>query len=256
MAATPGKNYVLGKGKLFFDQFAPGSNTGTGEMYFGNTPELTTTSDQTTLDHYDADAGLNVKDDSVTTEQNNTGSFTTDNISNENVALFYQGIIERKTVVSGPTADTLTLRRGRHYQLGSSADHPAGARNVTGVTVTVDGAVVAAEGNYVVDSVLGRIEVLPNAEDIEDGDVATVAGTAAAGVQEIIIGRGDEIRGALRFVSNNPKGTQKDYFWPSVKLTPNGDFALKGDDWQTIPFNFEALKKDEDTEFVYITPRG
>ena len=30
---------------------------------------------------------------------------------------------------------------------------------------------------------------------------------------------------------------------PYVKISPNGDYALKGDEWQQIPFNIEILKK-------------
>ena len=33
-----------------------------------------------------------------------------------------------------------------------------------------------------------------------------------------------------------------DYFFPAVSLSPNGDFALKGDEWQQIPLNVEILK--------------
>jgi hypothetical protein len=29
---------------------------------------------------------------------------------------------------------------------------------------------------------------------------------------------------------------------PYVKLSPNGDYALKGDEWQQIPLSIEVLK--------------
>ena len=41
---------------------------------------------------------------------------------------------------------------------------------------------------------------------------------------------------------------------PSVKLSPNGDYALKSDEWQQIPFNVEILKP-EGMEAVYADDR-
>lgn len=82
-----GKQYVVGKGRVYFAPFVPGTfDFDGGEDYMGNTPELSTSQDQSTLDHYDSDSGLNVKDESVVTEQNVTGTLVTDNISVENVA--------------------------------------------------------------------------------------------------------------------------------------------------------------------------
>lgn len=53
------------------------------------------------------------------------------------------------------------------------------------------------------------------------------------------------IEGSLRFISFNPKGDKIDYFMPKVSITPNGDFAMKGDDWQILPFTIEVKKKGE-----------
>ena len=46
----------------------------------------------------------------------------------------------------------------------------------------------------------------------------------------------------LMFLANNPKGADFHYYLPWVKITPNGDYAMKGDEWQQIPFSLEALK--------------
>lgn len=257
MAATPGKDYVIGKGRLFFDPFPTGTKTGTGELYFGNTPELSTSSDQETLDHYDADAGLNVKDESVTIEDNMTGQFVTDNISPDNVSLFFGG--ERgMTTVTAATAvvETFTdVKLGRFLQLGAGALTPSGVRNVTNVVVKVGAVTVAATGNYEVDLELARIFIESDAVGIVEGDDVEVTYDIEAGTRDVIVGRGTEIRGALRFISANPVGTQKDFYWPYVKLVANGDFSLKGDEWLQIPFSFEVLKKDATTERVYIDNR-
>ena len=86
--AGPGKNYTIGKGRLYFALFAPGSKTSViGERYLGNSPELTITREQETLDHIDADEGLNVKDESIVISNSLGGSFSTDNIDPENLAM-------------------------------------------------------------------------------------------------------------------------------------------------------------------------
>ncbi|QHJ72774.1 structural protein [Proteus phage P16-2532] len=56
------QNYVVGRGRLFFDKFVDGCNNSEhGEMYFGNTPELSLSSDTETLDHYSSDYGMREK---------------------------------------------------------------------------------------------------------------------------------------------------------------------------------------------------
>lgn len=265
--ATPGKDYVVGKGRLYFELFPTGTKSGNGELYFGNTPELSTTADSETLDHYDADAGLNVKDESITIENNVTGAFVTDNISPENVALFFSGDLTSATVAAATALEEeFVAKRGRFIQLGTSEATPSGVRKVVNVVVAKltpapdpeDPPVstpITPAGNLDIDLELGRVFIEPDAPDLADDDEIKITYDIEASTREVIVGKGTEIRGALRFISNNPVGTQKDYYWPYVKLTPNGDFALKGDEWQQIPFSFEVLKKDDQTERVYVDVR-
>lgn len=252
------KDYTIGKGRLFFDQFAPGTKTGTGEMFFGNAPEVTTNADVETLDHYDSTEGLNVKDESITTENNLGGSFTVDTINADNLALWFAGSIQQAAVTAATgVSETFKVRRGRFYQLGVTQETPTGARNVTNVEITSGSpsSAIALANNVEVDLETGRIYIEVDAPDIEDGDTITVTYDIEASARKIVIGRGQEIRGALRFVSANPVGKQKDYYWPYVKITSNGDYSLIGDEWMTMSFNFEVLKKDTATERVYIDIR-
>lgn len=253
------KGYTIGKGRLFFDQFAPGTKTGTGEMFFGNAPEVTTNADAETLDHYDSTEGLNVKDESITTENNLGGSFTVDTINADNLALWFAGQVlsSMVTAATGET-ETIRVRRGRFYQLGTTAEMPTGARNVTNVTITTGDPATPIDlpGNAEVNLEAGRIYIEVDAPDIEDDADITVTYDIEASTRKIIIGKGQEIRGALRFESNNPHGGQKDYYWPYVKITSNGDYSLIGDEWMTMSFNYEVLKRDSATERVYIDVRS
>lgn len=262
------KDYTIGKGRLFFDQFAPGTKTGTGEMFFGNAPEVTTNADAETLDHYDSTEGLNVKDESITTENNLGGSFTVDSINADNLALWFAGAVRNAMVTaSAGESESIAVLRGRFYQLGGSLELPTGARNVKNVTISTsvpaadpaNPAVVTAialPGNVEVDLESGRLYVEIDAPDIKDGATLTVTYDIEASTRKIIIGKGQEIRGALRFISANPVGKQKDYFWPYVKITSNGDYSLIGDEWMTMSFNYEVLKRDTATDRVYVDVRN
>jgi hypothetical protein len=243
--AGPNKDYTIGKGRLYFDQFAPGTTSGMGERYFGNTPELTNSAETETLDHYDADQGLNVKDESITTENNLSGSFVTDHISPENIALWYTGTTAPITQLAATAqTDTITqATRGRSYQLGITEATPTGVRHVNNVVVKKGGSAVAdVDTNFEIDLDKGRVFIETDAPDVVDNDTLTVEYDIKPSSRTVIVGKGDEVRGALRFLSANPVGTQKDYFWPYVKITPNGDFALKGSEWMQLGFSFEVLK--------------
>ena len=257
MKAPDGKNYTLGRGKLYFDPFAAGTQTLTGQRYFGNTPEFSTSSDSEELEHFDSDNGVNVKDDSVTLSNTRSGSFTTDNINLDNVALFFLGAKSTLTQTAlTAQSETRAVKRGRFYQLGLTDTNPTGYRFLNNVVVKIGSTVVAAANNFELDLDTGRIYIEAGAPDITEGAQLAITYDVKAYTQDRVISSSNEAVGALHFESTNPKGKLFDYDWPYVKITPNGDFSLKsGDDWQTIPFNVEFLKKGS-LETVYITSRG
>lgn len=260
MNTPDGKNYALGRGKLFFAMFAAGTLVAAdGQRYFGNTPEFSTTSESEELEHFDSDNGVNIKDDSVTLSNTRSGSFTTDNISLDNVAMFYLG--EKSSFAQAAqtgVTTTVTAKRGRYYQLGETEANPSGVRKLTTVAVTVNAVPLTVDIglNLEYDMELGRVYIESDAPDIADDDVLVFTWSTAAYTQNKVISSSNEIVGAMYFECTNPKGEKYDYFWPYVKISPNGDFNLKsGDDWQSIPFNVEFLKKDG-YETVYITDRA
>ena len=352
-------DYVVGRGRLFFGQFKPGTRNARGERYFGNTPALSLAQDEETLDHYNSDAGVRVKDASVTLQNDSSGSFQCDNISDANLALWFRGIIAQRVeagsaaatgtvtlTTTGPAAgDTVTINgmevefvdanpvgmqvliggtlgetatalaafivntptlgvtatsnvgvvtltatapgsggnevtlestganitvsgatltggtdveetltgveRGLWYQLGKTDATPQGVRGVGSVEIAgLDADQYTVEGNT------GRIYIKPDATGIADGVTnLTVSYGVRATVEDVVIAKGETIEGAMTFLANNATGSNRDYHWPYVKLMPEGDFALKGDDWQNMTFNFEILLRDETVERQYITKR-
>lgn len=261
-----GKSYVIGKGKLYFAPFTPGTKTiAVAERYLGNSPELSSTISQDTLDHIDADQGLNVKDDQVTIQNDLTGAFKLDSIEPDNVAMWFGGDIENATIMAATAIidPDQVGKKGRWYQLGTSDINPSGARKVVNVIVSsvvpaviiTDPPVVTvipALNNFEFDLVRGRVYIEADAPGVTDGTMLRFKYDQEATTRETIIAKGDEVRGAMRFIAHNPHGADKDYFWPYVKVTSNGDYALKGDSWQEMTFNYEVLKRDDTVERLYI----
>lgn len=254
------KKYTLGRGKLYFDQFVKGTQTKTGERYFGNTPEFNLTVESESLDHFNSDEGVRVKDDSVLLELNRTGSFITDHISPENIALFFLAEASTLTVASA-TAQEYTFTRAveadRYYQIGESASNPTGDRNISNVTI-VDadnsGTTFVEGTDYTVDLALGRLYVPAGSAMV--GKKPKITRDIAASTRTQIVSQADAVvEGALRFIAYNPKGELLDYYFPHVRVSPNGDFALKGDEWQQLSFTIEVLKLDENTASMYIDGR-
>ncbi len=255
------KNYTLGRGKLMFGQFLPGTQRPNGERYLGNSPELTYTAEQETLDHYYSDGGIRVKDASVILQQDYMGNFTLDDINLANMAMFFLGEAQTLSVVGGPVTDELHsgVRLGFRYQLGTSDTNPQGVRQVSAVTVskvdTPSPVPLVAGQDYVVDEALGAIQLLDGGT-LADGDDITVDYTVDASTRDQMISKGQTIEGSLRYIADNPRGAGQnfDYFMPYVKITPNGDLSMKGDDWMTVPFSIEILKKGA-LEAIYIDGR-
>lgn len=260
-----GKNYTLGRGRVFFDRFPANAvvtaiTKGDGERYLGNTPSFSTTSSAENLEHFDSDSGVKVKDDAVQLSLNRSGKFDCDNIDRENIALFFLGDASTVTQASatGVIETFTTAKKGRFYQLGASEARPAGVRNITNVVVKKGigfSTSVAATGNYEVDEARGRIYIEANAADIDAVDIQ-ITYDVQASTREQIVSKSSSIYGSVRFVADNPKGPNRDYFFPYVKLAPDGDYSLKGDEWQKMGFTMEVLKKASNVDALYIDGQG
>lgn len=251
-------NYTLGRGQLHFGQFAPGTQEPRGERYFGNTPDLGYNAEEETLDHYSSDDGIRRKDESVSLQVDYAGSFTTDNISVENLAMFFLGESSIQTTTSGTVTDEAhnAVEQGFTYQLGTNATNPAGVRSVSAVVVTDDsGTPVTFDltDDYTVDLELGRVTIVKGGA-ITDGTNLLISYSVAATSRERVVSKGTTVEGALRFISKNPVGKQIDHFMPWVKIRADGDFTIKGDEWQTLPFSIEILSKTG-LEAIYMDGR-
>lgn len=245
---------TLGRGRLFFDRFLDGTTTKSGELYLGNTPELGLSVEPETLEHFDSDSALKFKDESVVLQFARAGNFVTDNINLANIALFFFGAESTVTQAATPVADeAITVLQGRHYQLGALPANPPGVRDVSAVVVqdVTDVTTWVEDTDYSLDAANGRIYIIPGG-GITDDDVLHIDYTPAANTRSRIISSDQSIYGALRFESANPVGDRNNHYFPKTLLTPNGDYALKGDEWQQMGFNVEILQLDDATSPHYI----
>ncbi|WP_035972124.1 hypothetical protein [Bradyrhizobium sp. WSM3983] len=260
------KNYTLGRGKLYFAKFLTGTQNVNGERYIGNTPALGLKFDATMLDHYDSDQGIKEKDNSITLQVNREGTFTTDNVSPENLALLFFGTNDVLSVTGATvTGETfMAVHTGVTYQLGVTLANPAGARGIVypGVSgtlfkVTDDAgspATFTAGTDYNFDPVTGRLEILAGGAIVDGTTNIKVNYTTQTATQQRVISGSTPVEGLMRYISKNPAGLDMDYLLPWAKLTPDGDFTLKSDEWQQLKFKVEVLKR-VGYEAMYINGR-
>lgn len=233
--------YTLGRGKLYFRR------AGTeGFRYFGNTPEVNISISEEKLEHFSSDEGVREKDLSIPLTANRTGSFITDSIKPENVALFFFGEIspinQSLTPVSDEGIDD--VQQDYLYQLGETPQAPAGVRGVGNVVVVsaVDPSpAFIVDVDYTVDLDAGAIYIIPDGGIVNGTDLLVDYNILAATYTRILSGA-TAVNGSLRYLESNAEGPDKVIFMESVNLSPNGDFALKGDELQQIPFTMEILK--------------
>lgn len=248
--ATETTSLILGRGQVFFDRYAAGTRQGLGLLYLGNTPSMNLSRSQSNLDHYDSDRGIRVKDRSVVLDDDMTGSLTTDNMKPDNMALFFGGAITKVTQSAvTTTTEDFTVIQGAFYRIGVTPARPDGLDGVTitGITPAPSGTAILAQGNWAWDAESNMLQILPGAPDISSGTTIRVTYTAAASTYWRITDSRETVEGALSYRATNPVGAQVDYYFPCVKLTPQGEFSLKGDTFQTMTFNLEVLKKDGTT---------
>ena len=245
------ENYTLGRGELHFSLFKTGTNTPAGFRYLGITPEFGLTINTEYLDLFNSDHGIREKVQSVPVETTRQGNFSCVDIEMDNLANFFFGSKSTiaQTATTGDTETFTDVIQGMSYQIGLTDATPTGVHSVSNVAIT--GSVLGTD--YLVDATLGIVTIVAGG-NIASGDDVTITYDRAAGSIDQVISGTEPVEGTLRFIADNPQGANLDYFMPRVKLSPNGDFSLKTEEWQTIPFNLEILKLTG-KEAIYINGR-
>ena len=251
-------NLVLGKGKLYFEEFADGQTAPLGRYRFmGNVPTLTVNQETQTLDHFSSTGGIRIKDRSVTLQTDMGGQFTTDDMSAKNMALLFQGTEGADTIGAATgLAETITgASLDTYIQVGTTPSRPEGIANLANVYLTVATDTLVAGTDYDVDVGTGMVYLRDDAVDLAEGDNVVIHYGTAAGSRNRVADSTTEVYGALRFIADNPVGDNRDFVWPYVKVTASGDLGFITEEWQTATFDFEVQKASTDSRRLVATTR-
>ena len=256
MALSYSQNkYAIPRGRVFFNPINNATDEYQGEIYLGNCPSFGISIDTEKAEHYSSETGLREKDASVVLEVKRSGSLTCDNISGANVALFLSGSTGPVTQAAGSVVDeSIAVIPGRYYQLGLSPSTPVGARNVSTVVVKNGaGAITYVAGtDYMLDAARGRVQILATGS-IAAGAIKVSYAKAAVTWEGIRSGSAGELLGALRIVSDNATGENRDFYMPRVSLVPSGDLPViaEGTDFASMQFDADVLKP-ANGEAIYV----
>ncbi len=105
--------------------------------------------------------------------------------------------------------------------------------------------------DYELEAEPGIITIIENGSIDNDSTINLTWNTLASTHDRIISGS-TSVEGAMRYISRNPAGKQGNFYMPYVKISPNGDYALKGDEWQQLSMNIEVLKIDNETSAIIV----
>lgn len=94
------------------------------------------------------------------------------------------------------------------------------------------------------DGVIGRILILEGGSITEGDSLHVTYGFGDVTYTEVQAFKNTQVEGKLRFVSDNPAGTQQELEIWRCSLTPSGDTSMIGDDWSTLGFVGEILKDE------------
>lgn len=246
MALQHTKNeYLIPRGRVYFDPFDANEEL-TGEIALGNCPGVSLSVSTEKAEHFSSETGLKEKDGSWLIQVTRSGKLECDNFSPSNAALWLSGTSEAKTQAATPvTGELRTVMPGRFYQLGATPANPLGVRNVTGVTVKNEAGDTpyVAGTDYNIDTETGRVQIIAGGGIV--AGKANFGYTPVAG-QFVAVKSGAkaELTGALRIVSDNATGGNRDWYLPKVTLSPDGDLPLiaEGTDVVKMSFGLEALK--------------
>lgn len=256
MALTYSQNkYTIPRGRVFFNPINIATDEYLGELYMGNCPSLGLSIETEKAEHYSSETGLREKDASVVLEVKRTGSLTCDNMSGTNVALFLSGSTGTITQAGASVTDeVIDVIPGRYYQLGLGVSTPVGARKVSAVVVTNSAGTTTyvAGTDYMLDADRGRLQILATGT-IVAGEIKVDYTKAATTWEGIRSGAAGELLGALRIVSDNATGDQRDFYMPRVSLVPSGEIPViaEGTDFAQMTFDADVLKP-ANGEAIYV----
>lgn len=261
MSKPSGNNIVLGRGEIFVDAENSDGEL-TGERFMGDCPALTINGSVERTEVYSHTAAVREKLEDITTQVDRSGSLTCQNISMENLALFLMGKVEETSQEDESVSDEEPIQNpvegGRWYQVGQTDDDPVGAMDISNFEMTIDpegSGDTATEGeDYEIDNDLGRYYIIP--DGAADGEEISVSYDKASTSWDVLKTQDEKpISGALRFVGQNARGSNRNVYIPKMDLTPDGDLGWISADTQQQMQLAVSISKRGDLSQVYVNGR-
>ena len=175
---TATNNYQFGSGNLFFNPLVEGIYQGL--QTFGNTTGFAVTVASETLKHVNFQTAARETDLEIPLSTERSAEITSDNLSANNIRLFYSGTEATITQSATPVVDEAIgpVTSNSAYRLGKTTSNPGGAYRIGSVAVRIkegdDAPDRANSTGYVVGD--AYVPATPN----DHWYVCTVAGTTAA----------------------------------------------------------------------------
>lgn len=261
-ANRPANNLTVGGGRVFVRLRDPETDAFIGqERDIGNNFPFTFGQSSESLDAYSNEDGAATILTSALTKLETTINFASRNVDEDNLALFANTSIATVTGVATPVVAEAhdSVGADEWIQLGTSTTNPSGVRDVGSVAVDDDVATggYVADTDYYLDATLARIQVLAGGGLV--GKNLRVNYTPGTTSRKRLTA--DDLTTktvSVRFIANNSKGSNKDWYFPKVTLTPNGENSVKGDpespSWQELSWTGKVGKIDGQAPF-YIDGR-
>lgn len=252
---------VLGRGEVYFDRFNEGARVGVGERYIGNTPSFQITRTVQRAGRKTSYRGQVHEEMGHVVSEDISLSIVTDNMSWQNVADWFNAGPFGEQVLPGsealPFTETLVVYQERFYTLGMGLSE-------TG-TLAVDriAGIRVASGNSLrpgidwdLDLQRGRIYIPLNSPRVPNGaEIIVTYYKRPSGVFRAFARR-TELFGAVRYIARNVVGSQTDYFFPMVRLTPQGAWDQKGDQFQQLRYSATAMRLNPNAPLAYLMRVG
>tara|TARA_R110002094_G_scaffold220250_1_gene192770 strand:+ start:8013 stop:8867 length:855 start_codon:yes stop_codon:yes gene_type:complete len=251
---TQTADYNLGRGIIFISPLDTTTGLPVDYRDLGNAPSFSLSIDVEELVHQSSRGGLRTVDKRLVISQTVNFSFVLEELSAENLALFFSGATVTSTnpAIAGITAYTLTASAvlGRWYSIYNQT---TGARALdidsAMVAITEDPGgtpvVMTLDADYTVDAEMGMIFIMPGGT-IVAGDELQLVLTADAGAAVTTQTRGLTSSGvdyAMKFVGENPADNDQRFEVElhSVQVNADGDFSLISEsDLTQMPFTGTA----------------
>lgn len=270
------RDYVLGRGGIYLASYSATTGLPGSYRFLGNAPDFSTNMDVQELLHFASMRGLKVADKRVELSRTINLKFSLDEVSQQNHALFFGGLVSSFTnpAVAGfgtamaPVTITSSAELGVWYDLRTAAGVRCMIEDPTKLTVLSGNMspITLGADDYTLDEDLGRIFLITAAAggDAVVGEALTfyvaADATAVATIKYMEALADTQHNYALKFVLLNASEADEvtEFQFHSVSISPDGDSTMIGDDWLKLSFKGTAGQNSllSKTLTVSVLPRS